>query len=177
MCEKPEYKIPLETRMEMIQRLLWAWDGQWFLKVYEEFGWETATRINSYVRVSFGRAEMLTLLRALGKTRAKDLEDAGKIFQAYASQILGKGFSGRGLMEDGRLNIFITRCAALEGARLTNLERNDQACIACEGLWPAWFRTLLRGNDVHMEIKERMGDGAECCHFVMEVDQADEDQR
>jgi hypothetical protein len=61
----------------------------------------------------------------------------------------------------------VTRCAALEGSKRARRERHDQACIACETLWPAWFRALLPGREFALGIDGRMGYGAPHCSFTI----------
>ncbi len=151
----------------MLALLAMAWDGQWFLKVCDAHGWEEATRLNAQVRASFGRIEMRRILRALGKRQADDLGDAACILYTYFQEVLDAGFDADFVVTDARLEIIVTRCAALWGAKRAGLERHDQACIACRGLWRAYFEVLLPDHPVKIEIREQMGCGAGRCHFVV----------
>jgi len=161
-----EYVISPETRARMLALLTMAWDGQWFLKVYNEYGWEEATRLNAQVRAAFGRIEMRRMLRALDKRTADDLDDAAHIIHVYFRQVLAAGFEAEFIGADGQIEIIVTRCAALRGAKRAGLERHDQACIACRGLWQAYFEVLLPDTPVEVEMKEQMGCGASRCHIV-----------
>ena len=161
------YTVPAEKRARMLALLAMAWDGQWFLKVYDEYGWEAAVRLNARVRVAFGRIEMRRMLRALRKRTADDLEDATQIILAYFRDVLAAGFDAEASSEGERAEITVTRCAALSGARRAGLERYDQACIACQGLWHAYFEVLLPHIPVEVEMKECMGHGASRCHTVI----------
>jgi hypothetical protein len=143
-----------------------AWDGQWYLKAYERCGWEVATELNALVRADFGRIEMRSALRALGKRRANDLYDAVRVLRSYY-QLYGDAFEAQYQVSEAQVTAIISRCAALEGSKRARLERYDQACIACERLWPAWFRALLPGRQFSLEIKGRMGYGAPHCHFAV----------
>ena len=120
-----------------------AWDGQWFLKVYDECGWEVAARLNARVRAAFGRIEMRRMLRALGKRAADDLEDAARIIRTYFREVLAAGFDAEFSVERERIGVTVTRCAALSGSRRAGLERHDQACVACLGLWQTYVEVLL----------------------------------
>jgi hypothetical protein len=162
-----EYTISPETRARMLALLAMAWDGQWFLKVCDEYGWEEAARLNAQVRAAFGRIEMRRMLRALGKRTAEDLDDATYIIHAYFRQVLAAGFDAEFIDEDGRVEIIVTRCAALRGAQQAGLERHDQPCIACQGLWQAYFEVLLPDAPVEVEVKEQMGYGAKKCNVVI----------
>ncbi len=54
------YDIPVEARVQMMLKLAVAWDGQWFLKVYDKFGWDVASEINARVRGSWSKIEMMS---------------------------------------------------------------------------------------------------------------------
>lgn len=163
---------PLETDdlICALPRLMLAWDGQWFLKVYDEFDWETATCLNARVRAAFGRIEMRAMLHVLGKRQADDLPDAVRVFRTYVESVYAAGFRGDFQIDDDRLDAFITTCAAMEGAMQAALERTDQACIACETLWTAWFEILLPHHQIDLDIQGRMGYGDPRCHFVLQCE-------
>jgi hypothetical protein len=67
-----------------------------------------------------------------------------------------------------RLDAFVTDCAAWEGAKRASQERTDQACITCETVWVAWFKTLLPNREIDFGIQGRMGYGDPRCHFVLQ---------
>jgi hypothetical protein len=161
------YEISPEKRAHMLALLAMAWDGQWFLKVYDEYGWEAAARLNARVRAAFGHIEMRRMLRALDKRTADDLEDAARIILTYFREVLAAGFDAEFNIEENRAEITVTRCAALSGSKRAGLERHDQPCIACQGLWHAYFETLLPATPVEVEMKELMGHGAQQCHIVI----------
>lgn len=163
------YNLPDAERARMLARLALAWDGQWFLKVYEEAGWETAARLNAQVRQAFGRIEMLMLLRALGKRQADDPADAALLLAAYFDQVLAAGFRGQFRAEGDSVHVTVTECAALDGSRRAGLERTDQACVACAGLLRVYFETLLRGCTAEVHTVAQMGSGAECCQYVVQL--------
>ncbi len=56
------YEIPPEARAQVMAGLALAWDGQWFLKVNDKFGWDAAAEINVRTRNAFGRIEMRSTL-------------------------------------------------------------------------------------------------------------------
>lgn len=160
-------EISLEKKARLLALLALAWDGQWFLKIYEEHGWEEAARLNAQVRAAFARIEMRAMLRALGKRAASDLADAVQIIYTYFQEVLAAGFDAEFTIEEERAEITVARCAALSGAKRARLERCDQACIACQGLWPVYFEVLLPDTAIEIEIKEQMGYGAHKCHIVI----------
>ena len=161
------YTIPPEKKVRMLALLTMAWDGQWFLKVCDEYGWEAATQLNAQVRSAFGRIEMRRMLRALGKRSADDLEDGAKIIRSYFQEVLAAGFDAEFVVEDDRVEVTVTRCAALSGSRRAGLERHDQSCVACSGLWQAYFEVLLPDIPIETEMGEQMGYGASNCHVTI----------
>ena len=162
-----KYTIPPEKRAQMLALLAMAWDEQWFLKVYDEYGWEAAARLNAQVRAAFGRIEMRRMLRALGKHTADDLADAAHIIQAYFREVLAAGFDAEFDIKEDQADVVVTRCAAFSGSRQAGLERHDQSCIACHGLWQTYFEVLLPDASVGVEVREQMGCGAPRCHVVI----------
>jgi hypothetical protein len=151
----------------MLALLAMAWDGQWFLKVCDEYGWEAAARLNAQVRAAFGRIEMRRMLRALGKRAADDLLDAARIILTYFQEVLAAGFDAEFAIEGNQAEITIARCAALSGSKRAGLERYDQSCIACQELWHAYFEVLLPDTPIEVEMKEQMGHGASRCRVVI----------
>jgi hypothetical protein len=164
------YPLEPSDLVRALPRLMLAWDGQWFLKIYDEFDWETATRLNARVRAAFGRIEMRTVLQVLGKRNADDLSDAVRVLRTYIENVFAAGFVGDFGVHANRLDAYIMTCAAWEGAKRAALERTDQACIACETLWIAWFKTLLPNRKIDFDIQGRMGYGGPRCHFVLQFE-------
>ena len=165
--DAPSYSIPLEARAPLMAQLALAWDGQWFLKVYDKFGWDIASEINARVRTSWSKMEMRAALRALGKREADDLADALAVWQAYMEVFIfaSDAFVGEQIIEGDTIHATATKCASLEGAKRAKLEHAHHACIACAIAWEAWFTTLLPNHEVTEEIVERMGYGASKCQY------------
>ncbi len=161
------YSIPLEARAPLMAQLALAWDGQWFLKVYDKFGWDVASEINARVRSSWSKMEMRAALRALGKREADDLADALAVWQAYFEifNFAKDAFVGEQVIEDDTIHVTTTKCISLVGAKRAKLVHAHHACIACANAWEAWFTTLLPNHEVSEEIVERMGYGASQCRF------------
>ncbi len=167
MSTKKPYEIPHEVRAKVMAGLALAWDGQWFLKVNDKFGWDTAAEINVRARHAFGRLEMRSTLQALGKNKADDLQDALEVWHAYFRMFGADNdvFAGDFMIESDTLTVTVHRCAAWEGAKKAKLANNVQACLTCEKLWQIWFSTLLPGYAVNQDVISRMGFGDARCRF------------
>ncbi len=162
------YPLSDEVKVNMLRKLIFFWDGQWFLKTVDEFGLEAAIRLNARVRAAFGRIEMRTLLRALGKRRADDLADATRLIATYGEVLMGGILRADfQVVTPTQAEVWIYRCAAYEGAKMARLERVDQACVACETLWDAWFEVLLPDTSVIVQYPMRQGKGDPHCRFVI----------
>ncbi len=161
------YEIPPEARAQVMAGLALAWDGQWFLKVNDKYGWDAAAELNIRTRIAFGRIEMRSTLLALGKKKADDLADALEVWQAYFRMFgADRGaFAGDYEIAGNTLTVTVQKCAAREGAKRAKLEKDVQACLTCEFLWQAWFGALLPGHDVNQEVIARMGFGDPQCRF------------
>ncbi len=162
------YPLSDEVKVDILRKLTLFWDGQWFLKTVDEFGLEAGIRLNARVRAAFGRIEMRTLLRALGKRRADDLADATRLIATYGEVLMGGAFRADfQAVTSTQAEARIYRCAAYAGARMARLERVDQACVACETLWGAWFEVLLPDDPVTVRYPLRQGKGDRHCHFII----------
>lgn len=162
------YPLSDEVKVNILRKLVLFWDGQWFLKTVDEFGLEAAIRLNARVRAAFGRIEMRTLLRALGKRRADDLADAIRLIATYGQVLMGGVLRADfQVVTPTQAEVLIYRCAAYEGAKLARLDRVDQACVACETLWDAWFEVLLPDTPLNVRYPMRQGKGDSHCHFII----------
>ena len=164
------YTLHPATQTQMLRRLAMFWDGQWFLKSVETLGLEAAIALNARVRTSFGRMEMRTMLRAVGKDRADNLADALRLIMTHGQLLLGDGLMAE-IYQDGEEGAYLVvhRCAAYEGAKLARLPRSDAPCVACETLWAAWLETLLPEQAVTVEYPRRQGRGSPDCLFAIRV--------
>jgi hypothetical protein len=148
-------------------QLALAWDGQWFLKVYDKFGWDVASEINARVGFSMAKIQMRAVLRVLGKSEADDLADALAVWRAYFEIFCfaRDAFVGEQVIEGDTIHVSMTKCASLEAAKRAKLEHAHHACIACANVWEAWFKKLLPNHEVTEEIDDRMGYGDLQCQF------------
>jgi hypothetical protein len=167
--ETEPYSLSDAKKARLLARLALAWDGQWFLKAYDEGGWELATQLNTRVRHAFGRIEMVLLLRTLGKRRATSPEDAAKMLGTYYGEVLAEGFEGDFQVERETLHVSVKECAALTGSIRANLDRHDQACLGCPELFRIYLETLLPNHTAEVTVLEQMGYGAERCRYEVRV--------
>jgi hypothetical protein len=161
------YTLSAADKVKMLRKLALFWDGQWFLRSVEKFGLEEAVDLNAAVRTAFGRIEMRTMLKALGKKEADDLTDAVRMIATHSDLLLGRGVRAEYETHDRRARIVVRRCAAFEGAKRANLPRHDQSCVTCETLWDAWFRALLPDAEISVAYPQRQGMGDPVCEFVV----------
>jgi hypothetical protein len=161
------YPIPDAEKVKMLRKLALFWDGQWFLHSADRFGLEEGIELNADVRAAFGRIEMRTVLKALGKREADDLTDAVRIIATHVDLLLGAGVKAAYEMGENGARIVVRRCAVYAGARMANLPRQDQACIACARAWDAWLRALLPQGKITVHCRQRLGMGDPVCEFVV----------
>ncbi len=169
------YRLSDADQAAMLRKLMLYWDGQWFLKTVEVFGLEEAVALNARVRASFGRIEMRLMLKAVGKSQAHDLGDALHLLETYAQTFMANRLRAEfSALGSDRAEVIVRRCAAYEGAKHAGLNRTDQACVACEGLWEAWMGVLLPESQVEVEYPQRQGMGDPICRFVLHITAQDE---
>ena len=100
------YEFSPEVRSMLLSRLLMAWDGQWYLKLYDRFGWDIATDLNARVRADYGR-----ILKCWGKLRNRWKRRHGMI----------AGFASREIGEDGNVHLHvIAQLPFIEQAELSD---------------------------------------------------------
>lgn len=155
-----------EKAVEMLGRLMLAWDGQWFLKTAEVCGLEKAVELNARVRRSFARIEVREFLKALDRGPAKNLEEAAELLALYSRLFLGEGMDGEWKVEEGGAEVVVRRCRPQDGAAKAGL-KPDTPCIACEGLWETWLEAILPGFAWRTEILSARGRGAQICRIVV----------
>ena len=166
--ESMPYVLSDTEQAQMLGKLMLYWDGQWFLKTVEASGLEAAIDLNAKVRTSFGRIEMRTLLKAVGKKRADNLPDAMRLLETYAQAFMrGRLRAEFTALDEERAEVIVSRCAAYEGAKLAALPRQDQACVACETLWDAWMEVLMPGMEMDIQYPLRQGWGDPVCKFII----------
>lgn len=168
--ENSKYALTHAAQADMLRRLALYWDGQWFLKTVEEFGLDAGLRINARVRASFGKIEMRSILKALHKKKADDLPDALDILEAYLQVFMGDRLRATfSLLSKDQAIVNVTHCPAFEGGKRAALERIDQSCVACEGLWPTWLTSLLPSQDIRLEVAQTQGRGDLLCEFRISI--------
>lgn len=165
------YPLTDADQAKMLRKLLFYWDGQWFLNAVDTYGLEEAIALNARVRASFARFEMRVTLKAVRKGRADDLPDAMRLIETYAHAFMGGALRAEFVEADEvRGEVKVHRCAAFEGAKRANLPRVDQACVACEGLWSAWLEALLPDSQIEVQYPARLGKGDSHCQFIVSVE-------
>lgn len=175
--EDSRYELTDAAQADMLRRLALYWDGQWFLKTVEEFGLDAGLRINARVRASFGKIEMRSILKALRKKQADDLSDALDILKAYLQVFMGSRLRATfSLLSKDKAVVNVTHCPAFEGGKRAALERIDQSCVACEGLWPTWLTSLLPSQDIQLEVAQTQGRGDSLCEFRLSVQDGSPDR-
>ncbi len=163
---KESFRPAPEKALEMLGRLMLAWDGQWFLKTAGACGLEKAVELNARVRRSFARIEVREFLRALGRGPAQSVEEAAEMLTAYSRLFLGDGMDGEWKVEGGGAEVTVSRCRPQDGAAKAGL-KPDTPCIACEGLWETWLEAILPGTAWETEIEAARGRGADRCRIFI----------
>lgn len=158
-----DYGLPKTTKSELLSKLMLAWDGQWFLKVVEEFGLEHGLKLNTRVRLAFARIEMHSLLDALNKKEADNFEEAISIINFYCREVLNINSRHEIEVVNHSATIKVTFCPILENCRRANLPRCDQACLGCPQIWQEWLKSLLPEEECYVQAAKQMGRNDEFC--------------
>ncbi len=159
-------KLSPEAAVKLLGRLMLAWDGQWFLKVAQECGVETAVALNAKVRSSFGRIEIREFLKAKGRPGAKSVAEAVALLAEYQRLFLGEGLAAEWEVHDDTVAVQVSRCSPQRGAGKAGL-RPDTPCVACETVWDTWLQAVMPGSVWTTRIDASMGRGAEACRIIL----------
>ncbi|MEI6044229.1 MAG: hypothetical protein WCS37_07540 [Chloroflexota bacterium] len=154
------YEIHRDKQIELLRWLLTTLDGQWLSKIAAVSGPSEASKLNGRVHSTLGRTEMKAMLALLGKNQAENLGQAADILKTYLSIAYGeRGFSGifRPVVKTGegqeRLEIELRRFTALDAIRKVAQAAGEPVGLATEGLWSAWFETLLPQEQVEVNLR------------------------
>lgn len=172
------YEINQERQLELLRRLLFAWDGQWFLKSAAAFGPDEALKVNARVRAAYGRLEMKAMLALLGQEKAASLADSLAIIKSYHQiafshnpilsgvHLVASGTNGGGR---GKALVALNRCVALDNAKRSALpvSPSDSNCIYCQMLWTTWFENLLPDAQIEVVFESQPVQGA--AHGILAV--------
>ncbi len=151
------------AKSELLSKLMLAWDGQWFLKVVEEFGLEYGLKLNTRVRLAFARIEMRSLLDVLNKKEADNFEEAINIIYFYCQEVLNISSQHEIEVVNHSATIKVTFCPILENCRRADLPRYDQACLGCSQIWQEWLKILLPEEKCYVQAVKQMGRNDEFC--------------
>jgi hypothetical protein len=79
-----EVKLTPEQKEKLLRNIWLLHDGRWFLKSVEQFGFDTATKLNLVVVESMGKTEMKQLLTETGYGEIKNIEDLKALIEVAA---------------------------------------------------------------------------------------------
>lgn len=171
------YEINQERQLELLRRLLFAWDAQWFLKSAAAFGPDEALKVNARVRAAYGRLEMKAMLALIGQEQAANLADSLEVIKTYHQIAFSHNpiLSGTHLVASdtngnrGKALVALARCVALDNAKRSALpvSPSDTNCIYCQMLWTTWFENLLPDAQIEVVFEAQSMQGAP--HGVLTV--------
>ena len=78
-------KLMPEQRERLLRNIWILHDGRWFLKSVEQFGFDTATKLNLEVVKSIGKTEMKQLLAETGYGEIGNIEDLKTLMEIASS--------------------------------------------------------------------------------------------
>jgi hypothetical protein len=79
-----EVKLTAEQKEKLLRNIWLLHDGRWFLKSVEQFGFDTATKLNLTVVKSIARTEMKQLLAETSFGEVRNVEDLQALMETAA---------------------------------------------------------------------------------------------
>ena len=80
-----EVKLKPEQREKILRNVWVLHDGRWFLKAIEEFGFDTATKLNLTVIKSFAKTEIKQFVAETNYGEIKNIEDFKALMEILAA--------------------------------------------------------------------------------------------
>jgi hypothetical protein len=82
--DQKETKLTAEQREKLLRNIWLLHDGRWFLKSVEQFGFDTATKLNLAVVKSIARTEVKQLLAETDFGEVKNMRDLQTLMEVAA---------------------------------------------------------------------------------------------
>jgi len=77
MAKKPSLlsSVTVGQRIEILRKNWMSHEARWQIAVFQEFGWEKGNKINQAIAREMGKVAMYRLMKALGVSQVKNVEE------------------------------------------------------------------------------------------------------
>jgi hypothetical protein len=162
---KDKYEIPLSTQKFILQMCMAQWDGQWYLKSKNKYGFEEANKLNQKVVFSIGKIEVRHILSALGikKGDIKTVSEMFKVMNTIMDVLIPKVMKFKFVAQSENEGIaYVDKCFIWKEVQKTK-EALDYVC-ACNFRHRGWLEAMgLNGQIIALK---RFSNGDNCCEFM-----------
>jgi hypothetical protein len=141
------------------------WDGQWYLKSKNKYGFEEANKLNQKVVFSIGKIEVRHILSALGikKGDIKTVSEMFKVMNTIMDVLIPKVMKFKFVAQSENEGIaYVDKCFIWKEVQKTK-EALDYVC-ACNFRHRGWLEAMgLNGQIIALK---RFSNGDNCCEFM-----------
>jgi hypothetical protein len=123
--------LPADLKMELVRGAWYSHDARWFNAVAEEFGFDTANKINQRAVLALGAVEARRLARALGVESCPDLPALFEFLEAgcsvyVPSSMIEMSFSP---IDDASYELAIKRCFVADNIQRAGIADSYECAI------------------------------------------------
>jgi hypothetical protein len=159
--------VSVGQRIEILRKNWLSHDARWQMAVFQEAGWEKGNNLNQSVARDMGKVMMYRLMKALGISQIKNLEELEAVCLAamrlyYPSPAFVYHFER---LSDTSILGVIERCGIYENVK--NAGVSDAYECGCFALHSGWYEAL--GVEVEEEPLKCLKWGDKACQIVARV--------
>ena len=159
--------ITNQQRIEILRKNWMSHEARWQMAVFQEFGWEKGNKLNQAVAREMGKVLMYRLMKALGISQVKNVEELQAICSAAMSLYYPpptfiyhferlSNMSFLGVME---------KCGIHENVKKAGVA--DVYECGCFTMRSGWYEAL--GMEVEEELAKCLRNGDKACEIVIRV--------
>jgi hypothetical protein len=169
MAKKPSLlsSVTVGQRIEILRKNWMSHEARWQIAVFQEFGWEKGNKINQAIAREMGKVAMYRLMKALGVSQVKNVEELEAVclaamglyypppaFVYHFERLSNTSFLG--VME---------KCGIYENVKKAGV--SDAYECGCFAMRSGWYEAL--GMEVEEELLKCLKWGDNACEIVIRV--------
>jgi len=162
-------EIPLtaEQQMDVLRSNWLSHDARWQMAVFQNFGWDAGNRLNKDVASQIGKVAMHRLMKHLGVTDVKDVQELREVLEIAMSLFFPPpGFEHQfGQLSDTKLLGTIRRCGSYDNVKRAGVEKYYEC--GCFAMRAGWYAAL--GVDVEETVGKCLKAGDDRCDITLHV--------
>ena len=159
--------VTVGQRIEILRKNWMSHEARWQMAVFQEFGWEKGNKLNQAVAREMGKVAMYRLMKALGGSQVKNVEELEAVCSAamrlyYPPPAFVYHFEP--LSNTSFLGV-MEKCGIYENVKKAGV--SDVYKCACFAMRSGWYEALAM--EVEEELVKCLKEGDKACEIVIRV--------